>query len=212
MPEDVLATGAQAVTTAEAVQDVDVLILSIPFEKIPSIADLVKSVPDDVVIIDTSNYYPMRDGNIDAVDNGQVESLWVTEVIGRPLAKAWNAIGSDSLANKGAPAGDPERLAIPVAADRVVDREVAVSLVEQTGFDAFDAGSLADSWRMQPGAPIYCTDLTRDEMPAALAGAETHRSPKRRELAVAAIAERLDSATINPGADYLVRLNRALFM
>ena len=45
-------------------------------------------------------------------------------------------------------------------------------LVEDTGFDAFDAGTLAESWRQQPGAPCYCTDLTREELPAALAAAE----------------------------------------
>lgn len=212
MDGDVLATGARAVTTAEAVQDVEILVLSIPFVKIPSIAGIVASVPDDVVVIDTSNYYPMRDGKIEAVERGQVESLWIAECLGRPLAKAWNAIGSDSFANKATPANHTDRIAIPVAADRPVDREVALSLVEQTGFDAFDAGSLADSWRQQPGTPIYCTDLTRDEMPGALARAEAHRSPKRRDLAVEAIVERLDSATTNPSADYLVRLNRALFM
>ena len=85
-------------------------------------------------------------------------------------------------------------------------------LVEDTGFDAFDAGTLADSWRQQPGAPCYCTDLTREEMPAALAAAERARLPKRRDLAVAAIMERVGDGTTNPDAEYGVRLNRALFM
>ena len=33
----------------------------------------------------------------------------------------------------------------------------------------------------------------------------------RRDIAALAIAERTGHETINPGADYLVRLNRALF-
>ncbi|MGW2256335.1 NADPH-dependent F420 reductase [Streptomyces sp. NPDC001780] len=209
---DVLASGGRAVTVAEAVADVDVLILSIPLNRLPEIAPLLADVPADTVVVDTSNYYPLRDSRIEAIDAGQVESLWVTELLGRPIAKAWNAIGSHSFAAKAKPAGSADRIAIPVAADSGRDRRLAMALVEDTGFDAFDAGTLADSWRQQPGAPSYCTDLTREEMPGALAAAEAERLPKRRDVAVAAIQERVGDGSTNPDAEYLVRLNRALFM
>ena len=209
---DVLATGARAVTTAQAVQDVDVVILSIPLNRLPGIAPLIAKLPAETVVMDTSNYYPQRDGTIDAIEAGQVESLWVAEQLGRPIAKAWNSIYADSFAKKGTPAGSPDRIALPVAADRERDRKVAMALVEDTGFDAFDAGTLAESWRQQPGAPCYCTDLTRRELPAALAAAERARLPKRRDLSVAAVYERIGDGTKNPDAEYAVRLNRALFM
>jgi 8-hydroxy-5-deazaflavin:NADPH oxidoreductase len=210
---DVLAFGGRAVTAAEAVADVDVVILSIPLNRIPEVAPLIASVPSETVVIDTSNYYPQRDGRIDAIEAGQVESLWVAEHLGRPIVKAWNAIGSDSFARKGKPAGSPDRIAIPVAADRETDREVGMALVEDTGFDAFDAGTLADSWRQQPGTPCYCTDITRQEMAAALAAADAARSPKRRDLSFEAVMERMSgSGKTNPDAEYVVRLNRALFM
>ena len=209
---DVLASGGRAVTAEEAVVNVDVVILSIPLNRLPAIAPLIASVPAETVVIDTSNYYPARDGRIEAIEDGQVESLWVAEQLGRPIVKAWNAIGSDSFARKGKPAGSPDRIAIPVAADIDKDRKVGMVLVEDTGFDAFDAGTLADSWRQQPAAPCYCTDLTREEMPAAHAAAERVRLPKRRDLAVAAIVERVGDGTTNPDAEYLVRLNRALYM
>ncbi|MGW0792951.1 NADPH-dependent F420 reductase [Streptomyces sp. NPDC002911] len=209
---DVLSSGGRAVTAAEVAADVDVVILSIPLIRLPQVAPLIAAVPADTAIIDTSNYYPARDGRIEAIDAGQAESLWVTEQLGRPIAKAWNAIGSHSFATKDMPAGSPGRIAIPVAADRDQDRQAAMALVEDTGFDAFDAGTLADSWRQQPGAPCYCTDLTREEMPDALAAAEAERLPRRRDLAVAAVQERVGDATTNPDAKYVVRLNRALFM
>ena len=85
-----------------------------------------------------------------------------------------------------------------------------MSLVEETGFDAVDAGSLADSWRQQPGAPSYCTDLTRQEIPNALAAADKARLPQRRDIAITAITERFASYT-TVTADYLVRLNRAIY-
>jgi predicted dinucleotide-binding enzyme len=209
---DVLANGARAATVENAVTDVEVVILSIPLNRIPEIAPLIKSVPEETIVIDTSNYYPMRDGRIDALEAGQVESLWVSEQLGRPVIKAWNAIGSDSLARKGKPAGSPERIAIPVAGNSERERKVGIALVEDTGLDTVDAGTLAESWRQQPGAPGYCTDLTREELPPALAAAEAKRLPKRRDLAVAAIQERVGDAKTNPDADFGVRLNRALYM
>jgi predicted dinucleotide-binding enzyme len=88
---DVLSSGGCAVTSPEAVRDVDVVILSIPLNRIPEIAPLIAGVPAGTVVIDTSNYYPQRDGRIDAIEAGQIESLWVAEQLGRPVAKAWNA-------------------------------------------------------------------------------------------------------------------------
>jgi len=207
-----LSSGAVAVTTADALVDVDVVILSIPLNRIPALAPLIAKLPEQTVVIDTSNYYPFRDDRIEAIEAGQVESLWVAEQLGRPIAKAWNAIGSASLATKGKPAGTPGRIALPVAADRERDREVAMALVEDTGLDAFDAGSLADSWRQQPGAPAYCTDLARDEIGAALTAAERKRLPARRDLGVAVMQERLGDGTTNPDADWGVRLVRAINM
>lgn len=209
---DLLSSGGRAVTAAEAGIDVDVLILSIPLNRIPEIAPLIAGIPENTVVIDTSNYYPLRDEKIAAIESGQVESLWVVEQLGRPIAKAWNAIGSDSFARLNTTSGSPDRIAIPVAADNDRDRSIAMALVEDTGFDAVDAGSLAQSWRQQPGGPAYCTDLTKAEMPQALDAAERERLPKRRDLAVAAIMERIGGGGKNPSTDDLVRINRALFM
>ncbi|HEY9217153.1 MAG TPA: NAD(P)-binding domain-containing protein [Phenylobacterium sp.] len=209
---DLLSSGARAVTAEEALADVEAIILSIPLNRIPDVAPLIAALPQETVIIDTSNYYPFRDDRIDAIEAGQVESLWVAEQLHRPIAKAWNAIGSASLATKGKSPGAPGRIALPVAADRGRDREVAMALVEDTGLDAFDAGKLADSWRQQPGAPAYCTDLSREEMGAALAAAEKARLPKRRDLGVAVMQERLGDGTTNPDAEWGVRLVRAINM
>jgi predicted dinucleotide-binding enzyme len=210
---DVLTSGARAVMAARAVQGVDVVILSIPLNRLPDVAPLIAKLPAETVVMDTSNYYPQRDGAIDALEAGQVESLWVAEKLGgRPIVKAWNSIYADSFANEGKPAGSPDRIALPVAADRDRDRKIGMQLVEDTGFDAFDAGMLAESWRQQPGAPCYCTDLTANELPAALAATEQSRLPRRRDLSLAAVFERLGDGTKSPDADYAVRLNRVLFM
>lgn len=210
--EDILCNGARAVTTKDAVKNVDAIILSTPFSAVRDLAPLFADVDNETVVIDTSNYYPKRDGTIDAVEAGQSESEWVAEQLGRPIVKAWNAIGSASFSEKSQPAGHPERIAIPVAANGDRERDIGMAIVEDTGLDAVYSGTLEQSWRQQPGSPVYCTDLSRDEIAAALASAERKRLPKRRDLAIEAIAERVGDNTTNPDADYVKRLTRVLFM
>lgn len=202
-----LTTGATAVEASDVVRDVEVLVTSIPLSRMPGIRPLVRGLPADVVVVDTSNYYPLRDGHVQSLDDGQAESLWISEQVGRPVVKAWNAILSGTFETKGRTPGQAGRLAIPVAADRETDKRTAMSLVEDTGFDAIDAGTLAESWRQQPGAPAYCTELTRDDMPAALAGAEKNLLPSRRDHVMAAIGENFDTLT----TDDIVTLNRTTY-
>ncbi|MGO4586064.1 NADPH-dependent F420 reductase [Arthrobacter sp. 2RAF6] len=207
---DIVAAGARSVEASSVATDVDVLITSIPLSRMPGVKTLISDLPADAVIVDTSNYYPLRDGRVEALEGGMVESVWITEQLGRPVAKAWNAITAGSFEEKGREAGDAERIAIPVAADSDRDKAVAMALVEETGFDAVDAGSLADSWRQQPGAPGYCTDLTRHKLPNALAAAEKARIPQRRDIVLEAITERFPNYS-DVSAEYIVRLNRAIY-
>jgi len=209
---DTLATGALPVKAEIAVRDVDVVILSLPLSRIPDISHLIKMLPADVIVADTSNYYPFRDREIKELDAGQVESEWVEAQLHHPVIKVWNAIGSDSFARKGKAFGEPQRIAIPVAGDNEGHKKIVMGLVNDTGFDAFDSGKISDSWRQQPGAPAYCTDLYSGDMAAALCSAERSRLPARRNLAVAAVQERMGDSQTNPDADFLVRLNRALYM
>ncbi|SER33596.1 NAD(P)-binding domain-containing protein [Arthrobacter sp. OV608] len=210
----ILVSGARAVVADEAVEDVEVLVSSIPLNRMVGVAPLLRRISDDAVLIDTSNYYPARDGRIAAIDDGQVESVWVSEMLGRPVAKTWNAIGSGSLAAKGTENGSPARIAIAVAADRDRDREVAMGLVNDTGFDPFYSGSITDSWRHQPGSPAYSTNLSYEEIEVALALADRDRIPNRRDLQVAVVTERTDNFTrpVPNMGDWLVQLNRAIYI
>ena len=176
--------GVAAVSKEQAVKDVDVIVLSIPFAKYAELAGLFSLVSSEVVVIDTSNYYPFRDGAISEVDHGKPESVWVSGQIGRPVTKAWNAVLSQTFSEKGKPEGGPGRIAIPVAGDDTNAKKTATQLVSATGFDALDAGTLADSWRQQPGTPAYCTELTADELTSALATADKQRAATNREVLI----------------------------
>lgn len=206
----IVASGARAVDATDIITDIEALIISLPLSSVPAVKTLIADLPNEVAIIDTSNYYPLRDGQIQALDDGHVESVWVTEQLGRPVTKAWNAILAGSLEAKGKEAGTPGRVAIPVASDREADKTAAMTLVEATGFDAVDAGNLGNSWRQQPGAPAYCTDLTRQEIPAALQAARKDLISQRRDVAMATIMEKIKAGATLTSAD-IVELNRSTY-
>lgn len=173
--------GAAAVSKEDAVRDSEVIIVSIPFAKYRNLSNLFENVPRDVTVVDTSNYYPFRDGAVAEVDGGKPESVWVSETIGRPVVKAWNAVLALTLAERGQPKGTSGRIAIPVAADDSKFKATTMELVETTGFDALDSGNLTDSWRQQPGTPAYCTELPMNALKLALQSANRIQAPDNRD-------------------------------
>jgi predicted dinucleotide-binding enzyme len=177
-------TGARAVTVAEAARGGEIAIVTIPQRAVPDLpGDLFTGVPKDVVVVDTGNYYPTRDGRIDPIEDGQVESAWVAEHLGRAVVKAFNNIVSQSLLEKGRPKDAPGRIALPVAGDPPEARQKVMHLVDELGFDPVDAGSLEDSWRQQPGTPCYAADLDAPRLEQALAAADRSRLPEYRSKA-----------------------------
>ena len=173
-------TGAKAVTAKEAARAGEVVIVTVPEGHIPELPkDLFAGVPDHVVVVDTGNYYPRhRDGRIAEIEAGLTESRWVEKQLGRSVVKAFNNIYAKHLLEKGRPAGASERIALPVAGDDRKAKAVVMNLVDQLGFDAVDAGGLEESWRQQPGTPVYVTDFNAEGVRRALAEASRKRSPE----------------------------------
>ena len=147
------------------------VIVTIPEGHIPSLPKgLFTGIPDNVVVVDTGNYYPReRDGRIVEIEAGMTESRWVERKLGRPVIKAFNNIQAQHLMDLARPAGAPNRIALPVAGDNSAAKSTVMSLIEQLGFDAVDAGGLDESWRQQPGTPVYGTDFSAEELRRALA-------------------------------------------
>ncbi len=171
-------TGAKAVTVHEAARGRDVVVVTIPEKNIPELPkDLFSGISDNVVVIDTGNYYPrQRDGRIEPIENGMTESQWVSTQIGRPVVKAFNNIYAQHLQDNGKPAGTPGRVALPVAGDDPKAKAVVMQLINEIGFDAVDAGTLAQSWRQQPGSPVYTNDYDAEHLRRALSDATPERT------------------------------------
>jgi 8-hydroxy-5-deazaflavin:NADPH oxidoreductase len=175
--------GATAVDTRRAVKGVELIVMSIPFPAVAELPkDLFDTVPQDVPVIDTGNYYPgLRDPQIPEIDAGMPHSIWVSKQLAHPVIKAFNNILAYSLAERGRPGGSPGRLAIAVAGDDVRSKQIVMDVVNETGFDPVDAGSLDESWRQQPGTPAYCCDYDAATMRKALAAALKGEAPKKLE-------------------------------
>lgn len=178
-------TGAKAVSVAEAARSGELVIVTIPMKNLPQLPRrLFDGVSDGVVVVDTCNYYPQRrDGRINAIEAGMPESRWVEQQVGRPVVKAFNNIYAQHLLELGQPPGAPGRIALPVAGDDMTAKAVVLRLVDELGFDGVDAGGLDESWRQQPGTPVYATDFTAEGVRRALAQASRERRSEWRASA-----------------------------
>jgi predicted dinucleotide-binding enzyme len=171
-------TGATAVWAKDAATDADLVIVSIPQKNVPDLAEgIVDARKPGAPVIETNNYYPQqRDGEIAAIEDGQPESGWVAEQIGAPVYKVFNGIFWKHLLERGTAGGTPNRIALPVAGAEGPGRELVHGIVEQLGFDPVDAGPISESWRQQPGTPVYGKDYDVENTLKALAEATPERT------------------------------------
>jgi predicted dinucleotide-binding enzyme len=183
-------TGATPVDISESARGVDLLVITIPMKNVPLLPkDLLSDLPSSSPVIDTGNYYPLRDGVITEIKDGMVESEWTSHVVGRPVVKVFNNIVADSLVHKGLPKGSKGRIALPVSGDDVNSKQLVTALLDQMGFDAVDAGPLSETWRYQPGTPAYCSDPTVEQLPSLLERAKRDKAPGNRDKAAKIMAK-----------------------
>jgi hypothetical protein len=175
-------TGATAVWANEAAEDADLVIVSIPQKNVVDLVlGIVNSRKPDAPVIETNNYYPQqRDGYIEAIEDGQPESAWVAEHLGAPVFKVFNGIFWKHLLNNGKPRGAEGRIALPIAGDEATGKKLVFELIEDLGFDAVDAGTIEESWRQQPGTPVYGKDYGPEDTRRALAEATPERPAEFR--------------------------------
>lgn len=178
-------TGAKAVWNTEAARDADLVIVSIPQKNTPDLpSDMVEAAKPGAPIVETNNYYPQqRDGLIADIENGKPESVWVAEHLGArggDVVKVFNGIYWKHLLEKGVPSGQDGRIALPVAGADGPGKKLVFDVVDALGFEPVDAGTLADSWRQQPGTPVYGKDYDSDGVKKALAEAVEERTAEWR--------------------------------
>ncbi|MES4892989.1 NAD(P)-binding domain-containing protein [Streptomyces sp. NPDC096012] len=171
-------TGATPVPATEAAKGAQVVIVTVPLKAVPDLpSGLLDGAAEGVAVIDTGNYYPQqRDGRIAAIeDDGLTESRWTERHLGHPVVKAFNGTYAQDLLDRPRPAGDPERMALPVAGDDEAAKRIVRDLIDELGFDTVDAGGIDDSWHQQPGTPVYGLQEGVEGVTRALAQASPQR-------------------------------------
>ncbi|HEY3407737.1 MAG TPA: NADPH-dependent F420 reductase [Propionicimonas sp.] len=165
---------ARAATPVEAASAADIAVVTIPLRAIETVpvAPLAGKI-----VIDTNNYYPVRDGQIAELDS---EETTVSELLQRHLptskvVKAFNHIMYSQLTTDGRPAGTPGRRALVIAGDDADALTRVAGLIDSFGFDVVELSPLAEGWRIQKDTPAYGTKETAETMPAALAAARRYR-------------------------------------
>lgn len=148
----------------------DLTVVAIP---LAAYADLDAGAFDGSTVVDTANYYARRDGHIAELDEDRttstqlVASRWLP---GATIVKGFNTIWFKELTARADRAADwSRRLAVPVAADDDGALQQVLRFVDSLGLAGVDAGGLADTRRLQPGAAVYTATMTPDEVRTALA-------------------------------------------
>ena len=186
---DELGPHARAATAEEAAAAGDVVVLTIPLknlEQVPAGALRGK------VVIDTSNYYPQRDGQIAELDtrSATTSQLVQSKLSGSTVVKGFNNINFVHLGSLQRPAGSAERSVLPIASDEADAKRRVADLLDSLGYDAYDAGTLADSWRFDAGTPAYAAPYNTDTT-----GAFPPPPDSGRQVTADVLAERLAAAT-----------------
>ncbi len=145
---------ARAATPEGAAQAADLVVLATPFnayDKLPIDALSGK------IVIDTMNYYPIRDGQIPVLDSAELTSseLIQQQLKGAKLVKALNNLDSSHLLIDARPNDRSNRTTLPVAGDDLEAKQAVIKFMDTIGYNAIDIGRLSEGWRMEPGTPIH---------------------------------------------------------
>ncbi|MFC7810641.1 NADPH-dependent F420 reductase [Streptomyces olivaceus] len=170
-------TGATPVPVEEAARGAEIVVVTVPLKRVRDLpSGVLDGAADGFAVIDTGNYYPQRDGRIAGIeDEGRTESRWTEGHLGHPVVKAFNGTYAQDILDRHRPAGAPDRQALPVAGDDAAAKAKVRALIDELGFDTVDSGGIDDSWRQQPGTPVYGLRAGVEGVTEALAKASPER-------------------------------------
>ena len=145
---------ATAATCAQAAEAGDLVVVSIP---VRAVGDVPAKPLAGKPVLDTGNYYPQRDGQIEVLDNGALTSSGLLQryLPDAHVVKVFNNIYYKHLESLTRPSGASDRTALPIAGDDAAAKAAVTAYLDSIGYDAVDGETLADCWRQEPNTPVY---------------------------------------------------------
>ncbi len=156
-----LGSNARAATSTEAAAAGDLVLVTIPLKAY-------RQVPVEPlagkVVLDTNNYYPERDGQFPELDEKQTttSALLQAHLLQSQVVKVFNNIFFKNLLSMARPTGDADRNTLIIAGDDDAAKQTATQFLDHVGYDAYDSGPLAASWRFERDQPAYATAYAPD--------------------------------------------------
>jgi len=151
---------ARAGTPQEAAAFGQVILLAVPYSAFP---ELTKSLGDSLkgkVVINASNPFPQRDGEIANQAREEGAGLFDMHLLpGALLVRAFNAVPAAHMASAHE---DPGKIGLPIAGDGKAI-EIASRLVREAGFEPVVVGGLNMGKYLMPGTPL-AGEHTPDEV------------------------------------------------
>ncbi len=148
---------AKAVSVTEAFEaNADVYLLAIPFKDIDETAEVFAGEYGGKVIIDATNPYPERDGEMaqEVRDDNRNASEYTAMKFSTALtAKAFNTIHAKDLKTRAFDTQNP--IAIPFAAQDSKSRSTTEQLINDIGFVPIYVGDLGATNAMEVGEKVY---------------------------------------------------------
>jgi 8-hydroxy-5-deazaflavin:NADPH oxidoreductase len=152
---------------ADAVRTADMVVLSIPLHRFPTLDPALLA---GKLVVDAMNYWAPADGVVPMFQDQELSS---SEIVQRRLTqstviKSLNQIAYQDLEDGRRPAGSPDRHAIGVAGDEPGAAKLVGEIVDRFGYDPVLLGSLSAGRVLQPGGPVFGAVLTRPEFERAM--------------------------------------------
>ena len=151
---------AHAGTPQEAAAFGQVVLFAVPYSAFP---ELMKNLGDSLkgkIIINASNPFPQRDGEIAGQAREEGAGLFDAHLLsGARVVRAFNAVPAAHMASA---REDPGKIGLPIAGDKQAI-EIASRLVRETGFEPVVVGGPDMGKYLMPGTPL-AGEHTPDEV------------------------------------------------
>ena len=123
-----------------------------PYGALPDVGKELGELLRGKVVIDTSNPFPSRDGEIATWARDKGAGLASAELLpGARLVRAFNAVGYARMASAHE---HPGRFGMPIASDDAQAIALASRLVRDVGYEPVLVGGLAMGRHLIPGSPL----------------------------------------------------------
>ncbi len=143
---------ASAGTTLQAAAFGDVVVVAVPYGALPALGRSLGSALQGKAVIDASNPFPARDGDIavEAREKGAGE-VSARLLPGAHIVRAFNAVGA---ARMSVMHENPGKVGMPIAGDDAQAIAKVSRLIRDIGFEPVLVGGLAKGRYLMPGTPL----------------------------------------------------------